>query len=177
MQGDIKIGYTVGNGAAINIELGYIPDGVKVYNATDGDLITEAFLGPHQVVPYTSGSSLTAGNLITGNTSGATGRIVEVLTYSGTQAAGDAAGFLVVDMISGTFGSETVKIPGGTDDGTVTANVVHGFATGAAVAAVTTTSTLLRYVGVAGSNKRGFTIGSVVAEEAKLLRYVAFRSH
>src|SRR5690606_4779775 len=31
-----KTGETVGNGAAINVELGWIPDRVEVYNATDG---------------------------------------------------------------------------------------------------------------------------------------------
>ncbi len=177
MQGQIKVGYHVGNGAAINVELGFIPDWVKVYNVTDGDLITEAFLGPHQVVPFSSGgtSTIAAGNTITGNTSGATARVVEVLQYSGTFAGGDAAGFLVVEMLSGTFGSETIKLSGGTDDATVTANVTHSVATAAAVAGATGNAAITRYVGSAGSAKQGFTIGSTVAEEAKLLRYVAVR--
>jgi hypothetical protein len=177
MKGDIKIGYTVGNGAAINIELGFIPDYAAVYNVTDGDLLTEAFLGPHQVVPFSSGGTATiaAGNEIIGATSAARARVVEVLTYSGTFAGGDAAGFFVVEMISGTFQSENVKLSGGTDDATVTANVVHNVATAAAVAGATGNAALSRYVGSVGSGKRGFTIGSTVAEEAKLLRYIAIR--
>ena len=177
MMGDIKIGYTVGNGAAINIPLGFIPDYVAVYNATNSDLITEAFLGPHQVVPFSGGgtNTLAAGNEIIGATSGARGRIQEVLLYSGSWAGGDAAGFFVIEVTSGTFSSENVKLVGNTDDATVTANVVHGFATALAVAAATGNAALSRYVGVAGSTAKGFTIGSTVAEEAKLLRYVAIR--
>lgn len=177
MKGDIKVGYTVGNGAAINISLGFYPDWVKVYNVTDGDLITEAFLGPYQVVPFSSGgtSTIAAGNTITGATSAATARVVEVLLYSGTFAGGDAAGFFVVEMLTGTFGSENVKLSGGTDDATVTVNVTHSIATAAAVAGATGNAALTRYVGAAGSASKGFTIGSTVAEEAKLLRYVAVR--
>lgn len=177
MKGIIKSGITVGNGAALNIELGWIPDMVQLYNCTDGDLITTAFLA--WVVPFSSGGTteIAAGNTITGATSGATAVVKEVLLYSGSWAGGDAAGFFVLleGTLSGTFGSENVYVGSGTNDATVTANVVHNVAVAAAATGATGTSAISRYEGVAGSNAKGFTIGSVIAEEAKLLRYVAVR--
>jgi hypothetical protein len=177
MKGIIKSGITVGNGAALNIELGWIPDRVELYNCTDGDLITTAFLA--WVVPFSGGGTteIVAGDTITGATSGAKAVVKEVLEYSGTWAGGDAAGFFVLleGTLTGTFGSENVFVGTGTNDATVTANVVHNIAVAAAAAGATGTSAISRYEGVAGSNAKGFTIGSVIAEEAKLLRYIAIR--
>jgi hypothetical protein len=177
MKGIIKSGITVGNGAALNIELGWIPDRVELYNCTDGDIITTAFLA--WVVPFSSGGTteIVAGDTITGATSGAKAVVKEVLEYSGTWAGGDAAGFFVLleGTLTGTFGSENVFVGTGTNDATVTANVVHNIAVAAAAAGATGTSAISRYEGVAGSNAKGFTIGSVIAEEAKLLRYIAIR--
>lgn len=181
MKGDPVIGMTVGNGAALNISLGFIPECVLLYNATDGDLITMAFL--NWVVPFSGGGTTTiaAGDEIKGATSSARARVKQVLLYSGSWAAGDAAGFieLVEGSLVGTFGSENVYVNSdavtGIDDATVTANVVHNCAISTAAAAATTTSAISRYEGSAGSATKGFTIGSVIAEEAKLLRYIAFR--
>lgn len=183
MKGMIKRDYLVGNGAAQNIELGWIPDYVRVINVTDGDLITEGYLGGgNQVVPFSGGGTteVAVGDTITGATSGAKATILKVLEYSGTWAGGDAAGFFVVDVISGTFQSENVYVSSdstsGTDDATVTANVTHSVSVGAAAATASGNAAITRYAGSAGSNSKGFTIGSTVAEEAKLLYYVAFRA-
>lgn len=178
----MKFGVLVGNGAAINVELGWIPDRVEVYNATDGTLVTTGFLSPW-VVPFSGGGTteITAGATIRGATSGATAVVKEVLLYSGTWAGGDAAGFftLVEGALSGTFGSENVYITSdttsGIDDATVTVNVVHNLAVAAAAAAATGNSAISRYEGVAGSASKGFTIGSTLAVEAKVLRYSAYR--
>lgn len=180
----VKVGMTVGNGAALNIQLGWVPNYVSLANATDGDLITTAYL--QWVIPFSSGGTneIVAGSAISGATSAATAIVEEVLLYSGTWAGGDAAGFLVVqeDSLVGTFGSENVYITNlssGTatiNDATVTANVVHNVAIAAAAAGATTTSAISRYEGSAGSASKGFTIGSVIAEEAKLLRYFAVRN-
>lgn len=182
MKGQPVIGMTVGNGAALNIVLGFVPDMVQLYNCTDGDLITTAFL--NWCVPFSGGGAkaIAAGDKITGATSGASAVVKQVLLYSGTFAGGDAAGFfeLVEGTLSGTFGSENIYVSNddtaGIDDATVTANVVHNIAVAAAAASATTTSAISRYEGVAASASKGFTIGSVIAEEAKLLRYVAWRS-
>lgn len=181
-KGSPVIGVTVGNGAALNIELGFIPECVMLYNATDGDIITLAFL--NWIVPFSGGGTteITAGSRIRGATSGARAVVKQVLLYSGSWAGGDAAGFfeLVEDTRTGTFGSENVYIDNdttsGTDDATVTANVVHNCAITTAAASATGNSAISRYEGVAGSNSKGFTIGSTIAEEAKVLRYIAWRS-
>jgi hypothetical protein len=171
-------GYTVGNGAAINVPLGWYPDWVFLNNLTDGDKMTTAYLG-HQSIPFSSGgtATLSDGLLIIGATSGARARLVDVLIYSGTFAAGDAAGFLIVKDVTGTFTSEAVYYEGSStvDDATVTANVTFTTSIDTEVATETTTSALTRYTGSIGSAAIGFTIGSVVAEEAKLLFWMALR--
>jgi len=176
-----QCGYTVGNAAAINIELGWIPDWVRVVNLTDADKDTEAFLGGGRyVIPFSSGGTteIEVGDTIWGVTSNATAQVLQVLLYSGTWAAGDAAGFLVVDDVDGTFDSEAVNNvsdASAADYATVTVNVNHYWSTDTEVAAETTTSRLTQYVGVQAENAKGFTIGAVVAEEAKLLAWFAFR--
>lgn len=177
-NGEVDTGVTVGTGAAINISLGYIPRRAEVYNVTDGDIITVGFLTGR--IPFTSGGTATiaAGNKIIGATSGATVTIKEVILISGTWAGGDAAGTFLVDAddMVGTIGSENVYIAssGTTNDATVTAMVASCYKIDTATAGVTTTSALSAYVGSSTAAK-GFTIGSVVSESAKELRWTAFR--
>lgn len=183
MKGIIKTGVTVGNAAALNINLGFVPEVVELYNATDGDIITRAFLT--WVVPFSSGGTveIVAGALIRGATSRATAQVKQVLLYSGSFAGGDAAGFLelVEGSLVGTFSGENIVVTNlasgviGTDDATVTANVVHNCAITTAAASATGTSAISRYEGTSATDSAGFTIGSVIAEEAKVLRYVAIR--
>ncbi len=181
---EVKHGMVVGNGAAINVELGWVPDMVELYNGTDGDIATVAFLD--WIVPFTSGGTteIKPGQKVKGETSGAEGVVKQVELYSGSWAGGDAAGFLRVDGIKGTFGSENIAITenlpfGGTsaNQGTVTANVVHNVAITTAAASATGNSAISRYEGTPGSGggKKGFTIGATIAEEAKALRYRASR--
>lgn len=180
MKGNPASGFIVGNGAAINISLGWYPAKVEVWNVTDGDIVTFGFLDP-QVMPFTSGGTtpIVAGSKIKGATSGVTAYVTDVLLSSGTFAGGDAAGFFVLDRLSGTFQSENVYISNdstaGIDDATVTANILGSMKIDTAAATVTTTSAISRYAGSA-SAAIGFTIGSVVAEEAKGLRWFAWRA-
>ncbi len=176
----VRSGIVVGNGAAINIELGYIPDRVEVYNATDGTIFNVGF--PNLlVIPFSGGGTneISVGDTITGQTNGKTAIIKQVLLYSGSWAGGDAAGFFTAerDDVSGTFGSEAVvsdaSASGATDDADVTVQVSHGYTSGALIAAANTS--IVAYVGVAGSNAKGFTIASGIATEAKVLRWIAFR--
>jgi len=182
-KGNIRTGITVGNGAAINVELGWIPTHVQVFNATDGTLITAAFLS--WVLPFSGGGTavIAPGSAVRGVTSRATATVRDVLLYSGSFAGGDAAGFLVLDegSLVGTFAGENIVVTNlasgmlGTDDATVTANITHNIAVAAAAAPATGTSAISRYEGVAASASQGFTIGSVLAVEAKVLRYLAVR--
>ncbi|GAA4108843.1 hypothetical protein ACFFTN_01435 [Aminobacter aganoensis] len=181
MKGQPVFGCAVGNGATLNIELGFVPECVHLYNATDGTPYTIAYLS--WVVPFTSGGTkeITAGDKIKGATSAATGVVRQVLLYSGTWAGGDAAGFieLLEGSLVGTFGSENVYVDSdstaGINDATVTANVVHNCAITTAAASATGTSAISRYEGTLGGDAKGFTIGSAIATEAKLLRYAAWR--
>jgi hypothetical protein len=178
---NIKTGHLVGNGAAINVSIGFIPDYVKVINLTDGDKVWEGFLG--KVVPFSSGGTteIQTGDTIKGATSGATAVVLQIDLYSGTWAAGDAAGFMVVRDVVGTIASENVYVSSdstsGTDDATVTVDVQKGVDIDTEVAS--TTSAIIQYAGsstVGSEAAPGFTISSTIAEEAKSLGYIAMKS-
>jgi hypothetical protein len=183
----IKHGQFVGQATPVitNVQLGWIPNSVELYNATDGTPLQTAYL--NWIVPFSSGGTaeILAGALIRGLTSGATAQVQEVLNNTaGTFAAGTAAGFLVLQegSLTGTFGAENIVITNlasgtiGTDDATVTANVVHNVAvtTAAALVAAGTTA-ISRYEGATGSASKGFTVGVGLALASKLIRWRAFR--
>lgn len=172
-------GEEVGNGAAINVELGWIPDCVIVTNVTDSDKITIGFPN-REAIPFTSGGTteIKAGDVIVGATSGATATVAKVLLYSGSWSGGDAAGFFIIerDSLTGTFQSENVDVGSNSNLATVSANVTHSVDVDTEVAAATTNAAITGYTGSAASNAKGFTIGSTVAEEAKLLRWAAWRN-
>tara|TARA_R110000868_G_scaffold34552_5_gene124772 strand:+ start:1211 stop:1516 length:306 start_codon:yes stop_codon:yes gene_type:complete len=69
-----KSGTVVGTGAAINIELGWTPDYVKVFNATDADQIDEWVAG------------MAAGTSIQTNTAVAIRSSNGISPYAGTPA-------------------------------------------------------------------------------------------
>lgn len=171
-------GYSLGTGSALNVEVGYIPDVVDVYNLTDGTPITRAFLT--RIIPFTSGgpTEIVAGNKIIGATSHATAIVGRVILVSGTWAGGDAAGFFVIanEELTGTFGSENVLVGSGTNDATVTAAVTYNVATAAAAASATGNAAISPYRGVAGTNARGFTMGSTVSVSGKLLGWCCWRN-
>lgn len=172
-----RSGCHVGNGAAINVELGWVPNLVLVYNATDGTIFNASFIR-EAVIPFSDGgdtAEIEEGEEIVGATSGARARVKQILLYSGSWAAGDAAGFFVVDYddLTGTFGSEAVVGQDGGGDATVTANVVHGFDSDTEIAA--DNAGIVPYAGSSTAAK-GFTIASGLATEAKLLRWAAWRN-
>ncbi len=180
--GHVKMGTVVGLGATLNVPLGFVPKFVELWNMTDGDIITSAFL--QWVIPFSSGGTnvISPGDRIKGATSGAIATVEEVLIASGSFAAGTAAGFFTVQegTLVGTFGSEnvydiTTQAASGIDDATVTVNVVHNIAVTTAAASASTTSAISRLEGTAGSSGAGFTIGSVIAEAAKCLRWIAYQ--
>jgi hypothetical protein len=202
MKSIIRTGTVIGTGAAKNVELGFIPTCVQLFNASDGTLVTQAWL--QWVVPFSSGgdpgssavwNQVAAGSAIKGITSLATAIVQEVLLSStGSFGAGTAAGFLVLQegSLVGTFQSENIAIQNpsttyvgaatvqsaasiGVNDATVTVNVVHNLAIAAAAASATGTSAISRYEGSAATNSKGFTIGSVICVADKALRYLAVR--
>lgn len=68
MANSVKVGTYTGTGAAINIELGWVPDYVRVWNVTDGDVSWEWFngLGAGDVLQNTNHAS-TQNSLVTSN--------------------------------------------------------------------------------------------------------------
>ena len=188
MQPLIRTGFVLGTGAAINVELGFIPDYVRVANVTDGD--KENIWARARVMAFTSGGThvLAEGDLIQGATNvKVRARVKQVMVTSGTFAGGDAAGLIIFDVLdeTGSFGSENVDLvdPSG-GPGIETANVATvalqaetaNWALGAALATATPAQGILPYVGVAASNSRGFTITATTSESGKLLHYIAMRA-
>lgn len=178
----IRSGWIVGNGSAINIACGFIPDWVQLWNMTDGDIVNMSALA--QVVPFTSGGTneLKKNTKCKGATSGATFRIKEVCTplRSGSWAGGDASGFLIVEEVVGTIASENIyatdpATASGVDDATVTVNVTMGIKIDTAVATIASGSNPIPYAG-STSVPVGFTIPSGLSEDDKLFYWIAFRN-
>lgn len=171
----------VGNAAAQNVELGYVPEFAMLINATDGDTITIYNRGKD--IPFSGGGTteIAPGDTITGATSGATAKVRQVLLYSGSWAGGDAAGFIIAneDDITGTFGSENIYVSSdtvaGIDDATGTAAVEMSQSIVLAVAGATGNSAMSSYQGTAAGLSKGITVGSTIAEEAKLLHLHIWR--
>lgn len=181
MKDSIETGVFRGTGAAINISLGYVPDFVMIANHTDGDKI---WMGhPKQrIMPFSGGGTnpTVAGDTIVGATSGARAIVTEVVLDSGSFAGGDAAGWFILDEESktGTFGSENVYVlgDGGADDATVTVDVTSTQDIDTEVASATGNNGVTAYLGAAGTAAKGFTVGSTIAEDAKLFVFTAGRS-
>lgn len=65
MADEIKVGTYTGTGAAVNVELGWNPDYVKIVNVTDGDDIWEWFTGmtaAHAIYSRSVTDNATTGN-------------------------------------------------------------------------------------------------------------------
>ena len=178
-----RVGRIHGTGLALNIELGWIPDHVKIVNLTDGDQVYECWLG--KIIVFTSGSVVVKpGDTITGVTSGATAKINEIILDSGTWSGGDAAGWLMAESrdVVGTLQTENADVGGtGDNDLSIVVDVELGVSiddSGAiALANVTGNSGILEYVGDASNGyNEGFTIGSVLSEDGKLFGFIATRS-
>tara|TARA_Y100000310_G_scaffold337654_1_gene425290 strand:- start:378 stop:1001 length:624 start_codon:yes stop_codon:yes gene_type:complete len=184
-----RMGHIHGTGAALNVEIGWVPDYVKIVNLTDGDKIYENFLG--KVIAFTSGGLATAvngskeikpGDKLTGlTTTGTTTVIREIIMDSGSWSAGDAAGWLISNAEDnvGVFGSENAEVnDSGGNDITVAVADEDGIDVDTEVAGTTTAATNIQsYVGDADSGyAKGFTVGSTVSEDGKLLGFLALRN-
>jgi hypothetical protein len=186
MNPNIKTGFLMGTGAAINVELGWIPDLVLLSNLTDGDIIHVWHRA--RVAAFTSGGTATpqAGDVLQGDTSGVRVRIKAVFLKSGTFAGGDAAGDFVFyeEDETGTLGSENVSLLPREDGSgvsqsnvaTVTAQAEKGnLGITSEVASVTPANGVQPYVGSSAAAARGFTVTATASEAAKLFAYTAFR--
>lgn len=174
-------GFIHGTGAALNLELGFIPDYVEVTNLTDGDIVQRGW--PGKVVVFTSGGvgQVKAGMVLTGATSGATMVVNQVILDSGSWAGGDAAGWFIVDSIVGTITTENVNASRGLAQdnvATVVVQVEFGVDINTEVASITSAATsFLRYEGDAANGyAKGITIGSTISKNGKLLGILAIKN-
>jgi len=185
----IKIGFIHGTSNALNVEIGFVPDWVRIYNITDGENIFEGWL--KKVSEFTSLSvTLKPGYWLKGITSGAKMQINDFIFVSGTGAGGDAAGWLIVDQedINGTptaagenwqvYAQEPGTATAATNHITTTTsetNIVSGMETITSAGPITATSDGLiePYIGTEGALRKGFTIGTQISENGDLLSYVA----
>lgn len=173
-------GFLHGTGAAINVELGFIPDFVTLINITDGTKI--AMIPLNKVIAFTSGGTgeIKAGDTIKGLTNTTvSAKIKQVILDSGTWAGGDAAGWFIFDAedMVGTFGSENAEVnDSGNNDVAVAAQTEAGVDIDTEVAAASGNTGVQSYVGDADSGyAKGITIGSTLSVNAKLFYLVAVR--
>jgi hypothetical protein len=111
------------------------------YDASAGDkdcvaVVRDAVIAKSPLkwkITFTGGGTevLAVGDTITSVTggSGASARVVESHLTSGSWAGGDAAGYLIVDRLTGDFATENITFPGtaaDSDDATVAATDIAG---------------------------------------------------
>lgn len=186
----MRTGMIHGAAAAINVEIGFVPEYVKILNLTDGEEVVETFLD--LVIPFTSASNtnMRAGGwlkMLSTGTTFATIRIKKVIITTGSLSGTDAAGWIIVTPgeVDGTITSgETAQFyksePGDGDAGTnditlTTAEVTLGQATVTTAGPVQQGSNgVTAYIGDADNGyRKGFTVSSAIAENDVLLGYVA----
>lgn len=92
MKGQIYAGTYTGTGAAINVQIGFIPDFVFIFNVTDSDIAHVFFNG------MTAGTSIDIAAAVAANAADG------VTAYAGSRGA-NSAGFTV-----GTDASENAKV-------------------------------------------------------------------
>lgn len=96
MTDQVTIGSFTGTGAAVNVELGFVPDYIRIINVTDGDNIWEWFKG------MTNGHAIftraVVDNATTGNSSVASITSNGVSAYEGSSSVGK--GFTAGSAIS-----------------------------------------------------------------------------
>ena len=177
------MGFIHGTGNALNVEIGFVPEYVRIVDWTNGNIITEGFC--KRVVVYTSLSkTIKPGAYIKGITSGATARVNQNIIDSGTVAGGDAAGWLICDVeeVVGTLQTENCQIydskPGiaaaATNEITIVVDTELGAAIAAAVTSVSSGATSVdAYGGTEATLRKGFTVGATVSVNGALLHYIA----
>lgn len=179
-----KVGFIHGTSAKINVEIGFVPDYVRIWNATDGENVFEGWLA--KVIVFTSlSTAVEPGFWLKGITSGAKARIRDIILDSGTIAAGDAAGWFIVDAedITGTIQSENAQIYV-SEPGSATAAINHcgvvvevtfgqETITSAGPVSASATGDIVAYIGTEATLRKGFTIGTKISEDGKLLGYLA----
>ena len=186
----VRIGYIHGTSAALDVEIGFVPDAVILFNPTVGGtekvsvhIVTKVIVFTSMTAATTSG--IRKGAWIKGITSGAIAQINELILDT------TDTGWLICDVeqITGTFQSETCQVyasePGtesaADDDITVVIDVEYGvnIETEVTVTTLGGNDGLLGYAGSSSTSPpeaKGFTIGSSMSANGEILGYIAFKN-
>ncbi len=184
----VRTGVIHGTSAALNIEIGFVPDVVIMVNPNSGGTEKVSFHLVKKVIVFTSmtaavTSGIKKGAWIKGITSGAKAQIGELILDTTT------TGWLICDVeqITGTFQSENCQVypsePGSAaaadDDITVVVDVEFGVNIEAASLVTTINDGILGYAGdgtTTPKEAKGFTIGSTISVDTEILFYIAFQN-
>ncbi|KKK52555.1 hypothetical protein LCGC14_3103760 [marine sediment metagenome] len=183
-----RIGYIHGTSAALNVEIGFVPDAVILFNPTVGSTEKFSIHIVKKVIVFTSMTAATTSGIkkgawIKGITSGAKAQINELILDTAT------TGWMICDVeqITGTFQSENCQVyasePNSTaaadDDITVVVDVEYGVNIESEVTVTTINDGILGYAGSSTTDPveaKGFTIGSTISVDTELLGYMAFQN-
>ena len=178
-------GFIVGNGAARNIELGFVPSRVKITNLS-GRATYEASLA--EVIGFDSGSSeIKAGMRLDAADEGWRGTVRQVILASGSWDGGNAAGWIVFE--AGTlegraniadndtiYSSDQADLAGSTDVATVNGAglLAQGVGRPGDGNAVSASAEITPYYGTHASMAKGFSIAAAISVDNNLLQYQAW---
>ncbi len=175
---DFQRGFFYGTDNDINVEVGWIPDRVEVFDFTLGTSYDVGYPSG-QVLAFTSGGTneIKAGHTLIGATSGARATVLQIMADTGTWAGGNAAGNIIIDAdtLVGTFESENLYYDGSdttNDAQTAAVQAEMGYDLAGTVASATDISA---YLGSQGGNEKGFTYAAASNTDASMFVYSAFR--
>jgi hypothetical protein len=181
-------GVLVGNGSAINVQIGWIPDFIAIHNVTDGIRIWEGYLGQlGRRMTFTNGGTIEVlpGDKLVSNVGvGSSAIISAVVLTGGTWAGGNAAGSFLFSVINetGSIAAGTVSLVRNgavlsSNAATVTAPIEDTMDIDTEVASATGNASVRSYRGTGGTTPeaQGFTIGSTISAAGKVLRWHAWR--
>ena len=182
----VRIGYIHGTSAALNVEIGFVPDAVILFNPNGTEKVSVHIV--KKVIVFTSMTAATTSGIrkgawIKGITSGAVAQINELILDT------TEVGWMICDVeqITGTFTAENCQVyasePGSTaasdDDITVVVDVEYGVNIETDATVTTINDGILGYAGSATTSppeSKGFTIGSTISADGELLGYIAVKN-
>jgi hypothetical protein len=170
-----KIGTLTGTGAALNLELGFIPEFFEIFNITDGDIKHSWFDGMTAANAFQNVSHADTQN--------------SVITSNGiTRFAGEAPGktltgtFSITTGLKALTGSSTLmltELKAGDvvqiGDQDLTIESITSATAATTVEAANGTETSAAFCVRKTGRSEGVTLGTSVCEASKVLRYVALK--
>ena len=182
----VRIGYIHGTSAALNVEIGFVPDAVIIFNPQGTEKFSIHIV--KKVIVFTSmtaasSSGIKKGAWIKGITSGAKAQINELILDT------TSTGWLICDVgqVTGTFSAENCQVyasePGSAaasdNDITVVVDVEFGVNIQTEATVTTINDGILGYAGSATADPpeaKGFTIGSTISVNTEILFYIAIQN-